>query len=135
MCPLLSGTPTYHLPPVKAPTGSKKKSTKHCFLCGKKTGLATSYECRYKSLQPVSHSFNHSVSYSVCHSFLSFKTPLFVQSGVFFFSSSFCLYLCSLLLSLLEILPTTSVWSTSFSWVFFQAYTLNLMQQYVTLIS
>nr|XP_019952838.1 PREDICTED: AN1-type zinc finger protein 4 [Paralichthys olivaceus] len=40
------GTPTYHLPPVKAPTGSKKKSSKHCFLCGKKTGLATSYECR-----------------------------------------------------------------------------------------
>ncbi|KAM3862569.1 AN1-type zinc finger protein 4 [Diretmus argenteus] len=39
-------TPTYHLPPVKAPTGSKKKSSKHCFLCGKKTGLATSYECR-----------------------------------------------------------------------------------------
>ncbi|XP_039995873.1 AN1-type zinc finger protein 4 [Xiphias gladius] len=40
------GTPTYHLPPVKAPIGSKKKSAKHCFLCGKKTGLATSYECR-----------------------------------------------------------------------------------------
>ncbi|XP_040906364.1 AN1-type zinc finger protein 4 isoform X2 [Toxotes jaculatrix] len=40
------GAPTYHLPPVKAPTGSKKKSSKHCFLCGKKTGLATSYECR-----------------------------------------------------------------------------------------
>ncbi|XP_071336718.1 AN1-type zinc finger protein 4 [Trachinotus anak] len=40
------GTPTYHLPPVKAPTGNKKKSSKHCFLCGKKTGLATSYECR-----------------------------------------------------------------------------------------
>lgn len=40
------GTPTYHLPPVKAPTGNKKKSSKYCFLCGKKTGLATSYECR-----------------------------------------------------------------------------------------
>ncbi|XP_058507312.1 AN1-type zinc finger protein 4 isoform X1 [Solea solea] len=40
------GTPTYHLPPVKAPTGSKKKSSKHCFLCDKKTGLATSYKCR-----------------------------------------------------------------------------------------
>ncbi|XP_061601204.1 AN1-type zinc finger protein 4 [Cololabis saira] len=39
------GAPTYHLPPVKAP-GTKKKSSKHCFLCGKKTGLATSYECR-----------------------------------------------------------------------------------------
>ncbi|CAG6017158.1 unnamed protein product [Menidia menidia] len=40
------GTPAYHLPPVKAPAGTKKKSSKHCFLCGKKTGLATSYECR-----------------------------------------------------------------------------------------
>ncbi|GAA6223369.1 AN1-type zinc finger protein 4 isoform X1 [Lates japonicus] len=40
------GTPTYHLPPVKAPTGTKKKSSKHCFLCSKKTGLATSYDCR-----------------------------------------------------------------------------------------
>ncbi|KAL7877672.1 hypothetical protein SRHO_G00043150 [Serrasalmus rhombeus] len=40
------GTPTYHLPPVKAPVGSKKKTSKHCFMCGKKTGLATSYECR-----------------------------------------------------------------------------------------
>ncbi|KAI7805984.1 AN1-type zinc finger protein 4 [Triplophysa rosa] len=40
------GTPTHHLPPVKVPPGTKKKSSKHCFLCGKKTGLATSYECR-----------------------------------------------------------------------------------------
>ncbi|KAM9848146.1 AN1-type zinc finger protein 4 [Aulostomus maculatus] len=40
------GTPACHLPPVKAPTGSKKKSSKHCFVCGKKTGLASSYECR-----------------------------------------------------------------------------------------
>ncbi|XP_030628185.1 AN1-type zinc finger protein 4 [Chanos chanos] len=40
------GTPSYHLPPVKAPVSSKKKNSKHCFLCGKKTGLATSYECR-----------------------------------------------------------------------------------------
>ncbi|KTG33003.1 hypothetical protein cypCar_00022735, partial [Cyprinus carpio] len=40
------GTPTHHLPPVKIPSGTKKKSSKHCFLCGKKTGLATSYECR-----------------------------------------------------------------------------------------
>ncbi|XP_052007149.1 AN1-type zinc finger protein 4-like [Xyrauchen texanus] len=40
------GTPTHHLPPMKVPTGTKKKSSKHCFLCGKKTGLATSYECR-----------------------------------------------------------------------------------------
>ncbi|XP_017319519.1 AN1-type zinc finger protein 4 [Ictalurus punctatus] len=40
------GSPTYHLPPVKAPLSSKTKTSKHCFLCGKKTGLATSYECR-----------------------------------------------------------------------------------------
>ncbi|XP_051946159.1 AN1-type zinc finger protein 4 isoform X2 [Xyrauchen texanus] len=40
------GTPTHHLPPMKVPTGTKKKSSKHCFLCGKKTGLVTSYECR-----------------------------------------------------------------------------------------
>ncbi|XP_067876318.1 AN1-type zinc finger protein 4 isoform X2 [Heterodontus francisci] len=40
------GTPTHHFPPVKAATQTKKKNTKHCFLCGKKTGLATSYECR-----------------------------------------------------------------------------------------
>ncbi|XP_060781774.1 AN1-type zinc finger protein 4 isoform X2 [Neoarius graeffei] len=39
-------SPTYRLPPVKTPLSSKKKSSKHCFLCGKKTGLATSYECR-----------------------------------------------------------------------------------------
>ncbi|XP_078386739.1 AN1-type zinc finger protein 4 isoform X1 [Cetorhinus maximus] len=40
------GTPTHHFPPVKAVTQPKKKNAKHCFLCGKKTGLATSYECR-----------------------------------------------------------------------------------------
>ncbi|XP_056465908.1 AN1-type zinc finger protein 4 [Gadus chalcogrammus] len=40
------GTPTYHLPPVKAPVGSKKRISKHCLRCGKKTGLASSYECR-----------------------------------------------------------------------------------------
>ncbi|XP_011353734.1 AN1-type zinc finger protein 4 isoform X1 [Pteropus vampyrus] len=38
------GECTHHLPPVKAPIQTKKKTTKHCFLCGKKTGLATSYE-------------------------------------------------------------------------------------------
>ncbi|EMP27055.1 AN1-type zinc finger and ubiquitin domain-containing protein 1 [Chelonia mydas] len=36
-----------HLPPVNGSMQTKKKTTKHCFLCGKKTGLATSYECRY----------------------------------------------------------------------------------------
>ncbi|MBN3272302.1 ZFAN4 protein, partial [Polyodon spathula] len=40
------GAPTYHLPPLMAPIQTKKKNSKHCFLCRKKTGLATSYECR-----------------------------------------------------------------------------------------
>ncbi|XP_055986430.1 AN1-type zinc finger protein 4 isoform X2 [Sorex fumeus] len=40
------GECAHHLPPVKAPIQAKKKTAKHCFLCGKKTGLATSYECR-----------------------------------------------------------------------------------------
>uniref|UniRef100_A0A8C3KST7 Zinc finger AN1-type containing 4 n=1 Tax=Calidris pygmaea TaxID=425635 RepID=A0A8C3KST7_9CHAR len=35
-----------HLPPVNGSIQAKKKIAKHCFLCGKKTGLATSYECR-----------------------------------------------------------------------------------------
>ncbi|XP_014730805.1 PREDICTED: AN1-type zinc finger protein 4 isoform X1 [Sturnus vulgaris] len=35
-----------HLPPVNGLIQAKKKISKHCFLCGKKTGLATSYECR-----------------------------------------------------------------------------------------
>ncbi|KAG8551964.1 hypothetical protein GDO81_004353 [Engystomops pustulosus] len=37
---------THLFPPVKSVVRSKKKATKHCFLCGKKTGLASSYECR-----------------------------------------------------------------------------------------
>ncbi|XP_039927795.1 AN1-type zinc finger protein 4 isoform X2 [Hirundo rustica] len=37
---------TTHLPPVNGLIQAKKKISKHCFLCGKKTGLATSYECR-----------------------------------------------------------------------------------------
>ncbi|MBN3285531.1 ZFAN4 protein, partial [Polyodon spathula] len=40
------GTPAFYLPPMKAPIQTKKKNSKHCFLCRKKTGLATSYECR-----------------------------------------------------------------------------------------
>lgn len=43
---LSAGAPIHHLPPVKAPTSSKKKGSKHCFACGRKTGLASSYECR-----------------------------------------------------------------------------------------
>ncbi|XP_069096524.1 AN1-type zinc finger protein 4 isoform X2 [Pleurodeles waltl] len=37
---------THILPPVKIHNPIKKKSSKHCFLCGKRTGLATSYSCR-----------------------------------------------------------------------------------------
>lgn len=36
-------SPSHRLPPVK----SKKKAAKRCFVCAKKTGLATSYICRY----------------------------------------------------------------------------------------
>ncbi|KAM4607798.1 AN1-type zinc finger protein 4 isoform 1-T2 [Polymixia lowei] len=59
------GTPTYHLPPVKAPVGSKKKSSKHCFLCGKKTGLATSYDCRCGNNFCATHRYaeTHDCSY------------------------------------------------------------------------
>ena len=39
-------SPGHHLPPVK----QKKKSSKRCFMCAKKTGLATSYPCRYQQL-------------------------------------------------------------------------------------
>ncbi|XP_034040880.1 AN1-type zinc finger protein 4 isoform X2 [Thalassophryne amazonica] len=55
-----TGAPTYQLPPVKPPTGSKK-SSKHCFLCGRKTGLATSYECR------CGHSFCATHRYAETH--------------------------------------------------------------------
>lgn len=40
------GLPTLYFPPVKTPAQVKKKNAKHCFQCGKKTGLTTSYECR-----------------------------------------------------------------------------------------
>uniref|UniRef100_A0A8C6S5R1 Zinc finger, AN1-type domain 4 n=1 Tax=Neogobius melanostomus TaxID=47308 RepID=A0A8C6S5R1_9GOBI len=45
---LLAGSSSHPLPPLRATAGPKKKSSssKHCFHCGKKTGLATSYECR-----------------------------------------------------------------------------------------
>lgn len=55
------GAPTFHLPPVKGPTGGRKKSSKHCFHCGKKTGLATSYECR------CGHNFCASHRYAETH--------------------------------------------------------------------
>ncbi|XP_028719868.1 AN1-type zinc finger protein 4 isoform X6 [Peromyscus leucopus] len=51
------GESTHHLPPVKAPLQTKKKITKHCFLCGKKTGLATSFECRCGNNFCASHRY------------------------------------------------------------------------------
>uniref|UniRef100_A0A7N9CX09 Zinc finger AN1-type containing 4 n=1 Tax=Macaca fascicularis TaxID=9541 RepID=A0A7N9CX09_MACFA len=48
---------THHLPPVKAPLQAKKKKTNHCFLCGKKTGLASSYECRCGNNFCASHRY------------------------------------------------------------------------------
>ncbi|XP_009007776.1 AN1-type zinc finger protein 4 isoform X2 [Callithrix jacchus] len=48
---------THHLPPVKAPPHTKKKTTNHCFLCGKKTGLVTSYECRCGNNFCASHRY------------------------------------------------------------------------------
>ncbi|XP_039089575.1 AN1-type zinc finger protein 4 isoform X1 [Hyaena hyaena] len=47
----------HHLPPVKASIQTKKKAAKHCFLCGKKTGLATSYECRCGNNFCASHRY------------------------------------------------------------------------------
>uniref|UniRef100_A0A3Q2XF21 Zinc finger, AN1-type domain 4 n=1 Tax=Hippocampus comes TaxID=109280 RepID=A0A3Q2XF21_HIPCM len=63
--PTTHRTPTYHLPPVKTPAGAKKKTSKHCFLCGKKTGLATSYECRCGSNFCAAHRYaeTHECSY------------------------------------------------------------------------
>lgn len=87
--PWFSGTPAFHLPPVKGPTGSRKKSSKHCFHCGKKTGLATSYECRLRLLQAFSpaltlaHTLADSQSVFPCLTFLSFKHPFCVESALF----------------------------------------------------
>ncbi|XP_028609391.1 AN1-type zinc finger protein 4 [Grammomys surdaster] len=53
----LLGENIHHLPPVKAPLQTKKKITKHCFLCGKKTGLATSFECRCGNNFCASHRY------------------------------------------------------------------------------
>ncbi|XP_075384031.1 AN1-type zinc finger protein 4 [Tenrec ecaudatus] len=59
------GDCNHHLPPVKAPIQTKKKPAKHCFLCGKKTGLATSYECRCGNNFCASHRYaeTHSCTY------------------------------------------------------------------------
>ncbi|NXG09199.1 ZFAN4 protein, partial [Sakesphorus luctuosus] len=54
-----------HLPPVNGLIQAKKKITKHCFLCGKKTGLATSYECRCGNNFCASHRYaeTHTCTY------------------------------------------------------------------------
>ncbi|XP_040098758.1 AN1-type zinc finger protein 4 isoform X2 [Oryx dammah] len=59
------GECTPHLPPVKAPVQTKTTTTQHCFLCGKKTGLATSYECRCGNNFCASHRYAeaHSCTY------------------------------------------------------------------------
>ncbi|KAG9485109.1 hypothetical protein GDO78_008288 [Eleutherodactylus coqui] len=57
---------THLFPPVKSAVRSKKKTTtKHCFLCGKKTGLATSYECRCGNNFCATHRYaeTHSCTY------------------------------------------------------------------------
>ncbi|XP_066205725.1 AN1-type zinc finger protein 4 isoform X1 [Saccopteryx leptura] len=51
------GEGTHHLPPLQAPIQTKKKTTKHCFVCGKKTGLATSYKCRCGNNFCASHRY------------------------------------------------------------------------------
>lgn len=45
---LSSASGQRHLPPVK----SLKKSSKRCLTCSKKTGLASSYQCRYVTFSP-----------------------------------------------------------------------------------
>ncbi|XP_077115207.1 AN1-type zinc finger protein 4 [Ranitomeya variabilis] len=54
---------THLFPPVKSVR--TKKATKHCFLCGKKTGLATSYECRCGNNFCATHRYaeTHSCTY------------------------------------------------------------------------
>ncbi|XP_071505546.1 AN1-type zinc finger protein 4-like [Diadema antillarum] len=59
----LLSSPAHHLPPVPKPSlsSSKKKTSKRCFLCNKKTGLATSYQCR------CGHNFCASHRYAEAH--------------------------------------------------------------------
>ncbi|XP_073541783.1 AN1-type zinc finger protein 4 isoform X2 [Phyllobates terribilis] len=56
---------THLFPPVKSTVRTKKKATKHCFLCGKKTGLVTSYECRCGNSFCATHRYaeTHSCTY------------------------------------------------------------------------
>ncbi|CAG5128449.1 unnamed protein product, partial [Candidula unifasciata] len=48
-------SPTHRLPPMKA-----KKKQKRCLICGKKTGLATSYQCRCGNNFCASHRYAES---------------------------------------------------------------------------
>ena len=36
-------SPTHRLPPVQV----KKKANRRCYVCARKTGLASTYQCRY----------------------------------------------------------------------------------------
>ncbi|PVD38525.1 hypothetical protein C0Q70_01141 [Pomacea canaliculata] len=49
-------TSSHRLPPVKA----KKKASKRCYVCAKKTGLATSYQCRCGNNFCASHRYAES---------------------------------------------------------------------------
>lgn len=58
----LLSSPAHRLPPVKpAASSTKKKAGKRCYLCNKKTGLATSYTCR------CSHNFCATHRYAEAH--------------------------------------------------------------------
>lgn len=112
---------------------------------------ATSAGTSASSISTCAHSFTHLLpdSKSNLSLFLSLvlEAAHLVQSGIFlvhhFVSQPFlqwkrvfvCSLFCHKLLALSKFLPTTSVWITSLSGVLSRVYTLNLMQQYVTLIS
>lgn len=77
------GSSSHPLPPLRASAGTKKKSSssKHCFHCGKKTGLASSYECRCGQNFCASHRYaeTHACSYdykSAGRRFLQETNPL-----------------------------------------------------------
>ncbi|XP_023680011.2 AN1-type zinc finger protein 4 [Paramormyrops kingsleyae] len=52
-----TGALSCSLPPVKTPAAPKKKNSKHCSMCGKRTGLASSYECRCGNNFCASHRY------------------------------------------------------------------------------
>ncbi|XP_075072650.1 AN1-type zinc finger protein 4 [Mixophyes fleayi] len=59
----VEATPLF--PPVKSALRNKKKTTKHCCLCGKKTGLTTSFDCRCGNNFCASHRYaeTHNCTY------------------------------------------------------------------------